>query len=213
MAKKQFKCPNCGAAGTITIDPILHVSKDPDAKARVLCGEYFQWECPQCAKQYLIDDVFLYYDDLKGLMVYYVPGHKKPTLPVPTLIRTKDDFDWHGSTLRVTSRFLDLAEKIRIFDAGLDDRVVEAVKFYCNVNFEKAGQTAHNILFEELDADDTLFFSVYHGDNCTGLPVPMAGYLRAQSDFARFFDAMPDDQFVMVDQHWLTQLLSNSQDA
>ena len=210
MATKQFECPNCGISGTMTIDPIVRVSKDSAAKARVLSGEYFEWECPQCGKRYLLDDVFLYYDDHTGFMVYYVPGYKEATLPVPTLIRTKDGFDWRGSTLRVTSRFLDLAEKLRIFGAGLDDRVIEAVKFYCNINYQNADQPVRNILFEELDDDGTLFFSVYSGDDCIGLPVPMDMYLRVQTDLAPLFGVLPEDAFIMIDQRWLTDLLSDN---
>ena len=209
MATKHFECPNCNAPGEITISPIVRVSETPEAKARVLCGTYFEWECPSCGRRYLFDDVFLYYDDIKNFMVYYVPGFKNKALPVPTLIRTKDGFDWRSSTLRVTARFLDLAEKIRILDAGFDDRVVEAVKYYCHVNFAKTEQPAQDILFEELDEDGTLFFSVYRGDNCIGLPVPMDMHQRVKADLANLIDTPPEDMFIMVDQRWLADILGD----
>ena len=213
MATKRLKCPNCNTSGTMTIDSIVRVSRNLDAKAHILCGEYFEWECPQCGKRYLFDDVFLYYDDTKGFMVYYVPGFKNNSLPVPTLIRTKDGFDWRDSTLRVTARFLDLAEKIRIFDAGLDDRVIEAVKFFCYVNYENAKQPVRDILFEELGDDDTLFFSVYQDTDCIGLPVPMNAYTQTQSNLSGLFNAPPEDVFILVDQQWLTGMLGSGDDA
>ena len=213
MTKKQFECPNCSAPGATDIDTIVRISKAPEARARVLSGEYFEWECESCRRRYLIDDVFLYYDDAKKFMVYYVPGYKKHTLSIPTLIQTKEGFDTDGSTLRVTNRFLDLAEKIRIFEAGLDDRVIEAVKFYCIVNYSSAGRTVNDILFEELDDENMLFFSVYDNNDCTGLPVPIEAYLRAQSDLAPFFDPPPKDAFVMVDQSWLTDILRHKSNA
>ncbi len=210
MAEKRFECPNCGEPGAVKIDAIIRVSQNPGARDRVLCGAYFEWTCPKCDRQFLLDDVFLYYDDTRQFMIYYVPGYKETALPVPTLIRTKDGFDYKNSTLRVTTRFLDLAEKIRIFEAGLDDRLVEAVKLYCGINIAKAGQPADDILFEEKDDDDTLFFSVYRSGECMGLPVPIEGYLRVQSDLAPLLDPPPKDAFILVDQRWLSDILGRS---
>ena len=210
MAEKRFECPNCAVPGIVNIDSIIRISEDPEVRDRVLCGAYFEWTCPECSKQFLIDDVFLYYDDTRQFMIYYVPGYKDTALPVPTLIRTEDGFDYKNSTLRVTSRFLDFAEKIRIFEAGLDDRLVEAVKLYCGVNIAQAGEPADDILFEEIDEDGTLFFSVYRDGECIGLPVPAEGYLRVQSDLAPLFDPPPKDAFIMVDQHWLADALDHS---
>jgi predicted RNA-binding Zn-ribbon protein involved in translation (DUF1610 family) len=207
VAEKRFECPNCAAPGVVQIDSIVRLSENPQTRDRVLCGVYFEWICPQCGGQFLIDDVFLYYDDIRQFMIYYVPGYKEASLPVPTLIRAKDGFDSEHSTLRVTARFLDLAEKIRIFEAGLDDRLVEAVKMYCSINIAKTGDAADDILFEEKDEDDTLFFSVYRNGECIGLPVPMEGYWRVQSDLAPLFDSPPKEAFIMIDQHWLADVL------
>jgi hypothetical protein len=209
VAEKRFECPNCAAPGVVKIESIVRISENPEVRDRVLCGAYFEWTCPQCSRQFLIDDVFLYYDDTKQFMIYYVPGYNKSSLPVPTLIRTKDGFDFENSTLRVTARFLDLAEKIRIFEAGLDDRLVEAVKMYCGINIAQSGAPADDILFEEIDEDGTLFFSVYRDGECTGLPVLAEGYLRVQSDLAPLFDPPPKDAFIIVDQHWLTDTLGH----
>ena len=209
MAEKRFECPNCAAPGVVEIDSIVRVSTNPEVRDRVLCGAYFEWTCPECGKQFLIDDVFLYCDDIRRFMIYYVPGYKEAALPVPTLIRTEDGFDYENSTLRVTSQYLDLAEKIRIFEAGLDDRLVEAVKLYCDVNIAQSGAPADDILFEEIDEDGTLFFSVYREGECTGLPVLAEGYLRVQLDLAPLFDPPPRDAFIMVDQHWLTDTLGD----
>ena len=202
---KYFECPNCNTAGTSELASTVSVSKDPAIKERILSGEYFVWECPSCQHQFLIDDVFLYNDDINGLMVYYVPGFKKPTLGIPTLLKTKDGFDTENSVLRVTAHFLDLAEKIRIFDAGLDDQAVEMVKFYLAVYFKEQEKDIENILFEAAD-EENLHFTVFQKDGRFHIEIPLDGYKRAKDDIARLAGEAEEKAFLMIDQDWIARI-------
>lgn len=205
---KRFECPACGAPGQHEMPGRVCLSQCGGAKDDILSGAYFEWACPACGKRFFVDDVFLYNDDEKKFMVYLVPGCDEQTLPVPTVIKTDARYDTAGSVLRVTAGFVDFTEKIRILEAGLSDRVVEAVKaIYASVHRDTWQEDVYNILFESVGEDGALNFDVFLEKDDFSFGVPRHIYDKTLADFAFLGDTPEGGAFLLIDQSWLNKRL------
>ena len=205
---KQFECPECQAPGQHSMEKRVCITKDPELKDDILSGSYFEWVCPGCSRHFFVDDVFLYNDDQHKFMVYLVPGYDEDTLPVPTLLKTDEDYDTAHSILRVTAGFVDFAEKIRILESGLDDRVIEAVKaIYASVHKDTWIEDVYNIIFEGIGDNGELNFDVFLEKDDFSFGVPRDIYEKTLADFSFLREQKEGEAFLMIDQDWLNKRL------
>lgn len=208
---KQFECPECQTSGQHTMEKRVCISKTPQLKEDILSGSYFEWVCPGCAKRFFMDDVFLYNDDENKFMVYLVPGYDEETLPVPTLLKTDSQYDTSSSTLRVTASFIDFTEKIRVLEAGLNDRIVEAIKaLYASVHSDTWGEPVYNILFEGVGENGELNFDVFLEKDDFSFGVPREVYDKTLNDFSFLCDQEEGKEFALINQNWLNRKLGTA---
>lgn len=204
----QMKCPGCGYEGEKGIKNRFCTSLDKQVKEKILSGEFFEWECPGCNARYFVKTPFLYNDDENRFMVYYIPDFKDRSYKVPTVIKTLKEYDTSVSSLRIAANFVDFIEKIRIFESELDDRVIEAVKLlYTNMYEQDTSKKIFNIIFESFQNKE-LHFGVYLKDEDFEAVLPESVYEQAIVDFLPFFGLEPDDEFIVVDQEWLYDVLT-----
>ena len=113
----EEKCGRCGKLHRMEFEGSVDALASPEAKEKVKSGEYFVWRCPECGCVNLVHGPFLYHDPQERLMILLTDAPVKAKgLP-------------EGYTGRIVSSAGDLIEKIKIFDAGLDDVAVEMCKF------------------------------------------------------------------------------------
>ena len=118
MSNLTEKCRVCGEQHTISFDNIINAGGHPELKEKVSSGEYFTWECPHCGAKNIIGGVpCLYHDSSEHLMVVLAGGVLKI-----------DDVP-EGYTCRIVDSVGELIEKVKIFNAGLDDAVMELCKY------------------------------------------------------------------------------------
>jgi hypothetical protein len=116
-------CPGCGALGPVTLPSFVDVGADPSQKELLTSGKLLAFTCPHCSRVTRIAHPLLYVDPARGLAVQLLP---------------EGDFDGAAAltklaavTIRETRLVRDgnaLIEKVRVFEAGLDDRVIEVQK-------------------------------------------------------------------------------------
>lgn len=203
MNEKKIECPACHACGTYSIPPMADVSADPQIKKRLLDGSFFEWTCPACSRRFFVDEVLLCCNPDGGYCVYLVPGYQDSTLPVPTVYKSRCK-----GTLRVTPSYIEFAEKLRILDAKLDDRIIEAMKTVYATICQQTGQdTVYNMIFEEIRPDGRLGFAVLRKDDDTTVDIPAEAYEHAQADFDKLLPKGDETAFLKVDQEWLATSL------
>ena len=124
----KFKCASCGESVDVTVWHTIDVATTPELKEQVLDTDVMSFVCPKCGyvteAQYelLYQDlahacmIWLNYPDEQGNLTF-----KRAALDVP-----KDAP--RNLRLRLVTDANRLAEKIRVFDDGLDDRAVELMK-------------------------------------------------------------------------------------
>ncbi len=113
----EEKCSRCGSVRRMTFVGSVDTSASPELKEKVKSGEHFVWTCPDCGCVNLLHRPFLYHDPGERLMILLTDSDLRAEgLP-------------EGYTGRIVRSTGELIEKIRIFDSGLDDVVMEMCKY------------------------------------------------------------------------------------
>ena len=139
-------CPKCQKAGIFTVWDSINTKLDPDMKDRVKSQEAFCYHCPHCGTDVHVDYGFLYHDMDHHFMVFYAPTDKDQENADRDMadgqVQFKAMVDTAGYVMRLVRTKADLLEKIAIFEAGLDDRLMELTKAAALAH-EKSGQQAY----------------------------------------------------------------------
>ena len=136
--KEEIQCPVCGTTGEFEMWKSVNTVLNPEKKEQLLSGSLFQYVCPHCGKSYNIDYPMLYHQMEDQIMIYYVVQEEDIQMVEEQF---RGDFgsaeskltkvlkkDMDSYLYRIVGSQRELMEKIRIFDAGKDDRIVELVK-------------------------------------------------------------------------------------
>ncbi|MGA2612948.1 MAG: CpXC domain-containing protein [Spirochaetia bacterium] len=97
---------------------------EPDVEKQIESGDFMALTCPNCGKR--LTPEFPFRLSLRGGRgeLIMIPGKD-----MNGLIRGKLDYDI-GRPFRVVVGFPEMAEKLYILEAGLDDRIIEIMKYY-----------------------------------------------------------------------------------
>lgn len=72
-AQQLLNCPNCGTQFPARIEQIIDLRQNPDAKFRLLSGQFNVVECPQCHNGIQVAAPLAYHDPEKELLLVHVP--------------------------------------------------------------------------------------------------------------------------------------------
>lgn len=126
----KLTCGPCKTEHDFTAWKSINVTVDPAKKAELLSGSLLRFTCPQCSWTAQVTYPILYHDMKAKFMVWLVGEQPKiDSYPI-------DRFG--GYQFRFVSSTIELVEKIFIFDAGLDDRAVEAFKMLLMAQLQKS---------------------------------------------------------------------------
>ena len=207
--KMTVTCPACGAKGEASAWQTLNTALEPEAKTALLRGTLFQYKCPSCGAVSLLKYGMLYHDAEHHAMIYSVPENE--AAEAMEEIRGAESLNdltaAAGRKLvkRVVTDPNALREKAAIFDAGLDDRVIELVKLFSGANAVRRDP--------EIEIEDVFFLADKDGyllEFISNPPltarIPQELYDRVQSDFQAQLDAAGNDELV-IDRRWAMRLL------
>lgn len=128
-------CPSCGREQEFIAWDSLNVTLDPEARGQLLRGELTRFRCAHCGWSGDVLYPLLYHDMEQRLMIYLLPeGGDLGPIPAPPFAPMQD-----YRFRRVRTRN-ELREKILLFDAGLDDRLLECLKHTLRVQMARRGQ-------------------------------------------------------------------------
>ena len=120
LKKSTVACPKCGNMMQFGKFDSVTTTLNPEVKQRILSGEFGKVVCDKCGAISYVQYNFLFHDPEKAYMIAVGSDFSDTmkTMPVPENYR-----------FRLVRDYLELGEKIRIFDTGLDDVVIEGVKW------------------------------------------------------------------------------------
>lgn len=212
--REQVVCDRCGASNTIDVFHSVNVTVDPDLKPRFLAGELTRTACTGCGLESELIYDLLYHDMEQRLLLYRCPPRPGNLRPDPNgnpgfdLLGTMPDY-----VRRVVPNTRQLIEKVRIFDASLDDHAVEITKA---LMLERAGHPDEaSLLFDRFDespADDPaiLLVDITNNGNWVHLHVPWSVYSSIQELFGRRVlepGHRGSSEWVYIDRTWALSII------
>ncbi len=149
ISEIPLKCTNCLNSNNVRIHTMINTGSEPEMKAKVLDGSAFLWDCPHCGKSNLIDSPTVYIDPQEKLIV--ICSKEGLSVEIP------EDGPYAGFSIRQADSIGALIELVKIFDAGLDDEVLNLCKQVTRMEM-KADEL--NLRFVRLEgADNEIIFT------------------------------------------------------
>lgn len=212
IEESSVTCQGCGSAHIIQTHGSINVSETPSIKAKVRDGSLFVWECPSCGRRNLAKYQTLYHDPAQKLMIWLIPDEAKAAALESAMDKIASDDGLSEYTLRRVSDVSSLMEKTAIFDAGLDDCVVEICKWVTKMEMaEKDKSNSSSLLGTTMR-----FYGLQGADNEILLSFPLGGQIHSVTigfnvyeDCAGIFQRNPHMRpapgFAKIDSAWLGQ--------
>jgi Zn ribbon nucleic-acid-binding protein len=166
-SKYPIVCPKCGNQEKVDLYDAINLADDPKLKKALLANKINAVECGKCGFSYRIDKNLLYHDPEKMLMIYlldcpwdeYEAAQTEFLETVKTLSQALPD-DVTPPQVHLVINRSELIERIFLHEAGLNERIIEYIKFQIYTrNSETADPEQKILLFNAQDstADDLCF--------------------------------------------------------
>ena len=134
-----IECPDCGQKVKHVMMDALDSNEHAYYKQRLFNGTLFEFKCEKCGYKMDLANNMVYRDSKHNVLIYMVNGDEADG--VYTALRLTDaltgnneDYELQKMRKRIVTCPHQLREKVLIFDNGIDDRVIELVKFFCIEN-------------------------------------------------------------------------------
>jgi len=114
----------CDAVFDAEVPDSADLEAEPEVEKQIETGDFMVVTCPQCGKRLTPEFPFRLTLRAGQGVLLLVPEKDRNAL-----LRGKLDYEI-GNPFRVVVGFPELAEKLHILEAGLDDRVIEIMKYY-----------------------------------------------------------------------------------
>lgn len=167
---EKVTCPSCHHEGDFELWDSINTALDPEMKEKVLNQSIFLYTCPSCGETFRLNYSTLYHQMEDLVMIYLVPESEvKKTYEIFYEKNALADYRTEKYLYRIVTSANQLVEKIQIFDAGKDDRVMELVKLLATDSILKKDP---DIEFDELrfavDDDGTNILVIINKGEITG---------------------------------------------
>ncbi len=135
-------CPKCGKESEFTIWRSINTTLDPEMKSAVRDKSAFQFKCPHCGHTANVDYPFLYHQMEDQIMIHYA-ATDEDVQEIYKFYTGETDVDMLKDIIkdkylrRIVRSQNQLLEKLAIFDAQMDDRIVEICKVFMMAGFLK----------------------------------------------------------------------------
>ena len=125
-------CPNCGKESKFEMWISVNTQQHPEMKQAVRDRSAFVFKCPECGVETPVDYAFLYHDPDQQVMIHYVTDDAQAKKLHEVLSDNENakvlGIKNAGYIIRIVRSANQLADKLAVFDAQLDDRIVEVYK-------------------------------------------------------------------------------------
>ncbi len=210
--KTSAKCSSCGNIHEITFYNGINTREEPELKDKVKDGSLFLWECPHCGKTNLVSGQVIYHDPDEKLMFWLLPPGSVPEDKVAiienSLLEASQTLE--GYTFRRVDDAGSLIEKVNIFDSGLDDTVIEIVKYVTKMEMAQKGG-GHDLsdtsfkFFRIEGPDHELTFTYPEAGQMQGVQIGFNVYEDCAGILRRNPSINPSGGFPRIDQAWISR--------
>jgi hypothetical protein len=207
--QNNITCRQCGWQQDFTVWESLNVTMHPERKGELLRGELTRFTCSKCGWATEVVYPLLYHDMEAKLMFWLVPSGDKQNAENFPFRKMMRDYRF-----RFVSNRNELLEKILIFEAELDDRVLECLKLLVLSNSAKDTDPTQGPLFfaamnDEPGQSRRIYFDYFTADGSKGVGVPFAAYDGILKELSKVLSPVEEErnQWLRVDAGYARQLM------
>lgn len=217
---QNIACMECKKEGAFDFYGHIDAASDSALKALVKNYELFKFTCPHCGSEQFVNYSFIYQDSEQGILLYHLQSPEEINEARAALSQEGEPkASSEGQYRRLVVGPDALVEKIRIFEAGYDDRVIELYKIFLYGQLrdqlsEAAGGDAVEAVFVDAHLDGSLHF-VFVGEGRAIGEIPLSPEVYAQiaSDYKSSLEQFTQEE-LLIDQDWAFEFLGRmAQDA
>lgn len=221
----SVKCPKCGCTLEAEMWRSANVTLNPEFKGQILDGTFGEVICRNCGEPAHIMYPFWYHDMKLERMVYVLASQgedsreqieKIESLPQQLGVNTFSDMLKDASyEFRIVSNLDALKEKILIWDAGLDDCIVEVAKAFTllmareQVDLEKV----QDIFFYDGNEGGPEFQLYFKNGEYGYTAFPQETYDMVRKDFAEIIERHKTNRPQKIDLEWGFQVVEDILDS
>lgn len=210
-SSRPTQCPHCGYDNHVETYESIN-SHDRQLREKLVSGALWTWRCAKCMRDTELLYPVLYHDMRSWCLIYYLdrqmtddPRVIEKMVPAADQLTALRRFNLNYR-FRLCRSLEDLIEKVRILDAGLDDRAVEYVK-------SRHSGVPLKTRFERLvDGEPKrLEFSITARSPCGPrtevIPMAYSAYVDALANINERMGGEPDvaSGFIIVDQSYIEE--------
>ncbi len=170
MQLYPISCPECGHHQDVTLYDSINVSEAPELRDDLLANRINAVTCESCGFSFRVDKPLLYSDPSQSIMIYWIPT-EGTTLETSQEELFRDSITQLGESMpddldapeiHLVLQRTELVERIFLLEAGLDERIIEYIKYTVYTrNIEQVEPDTKNLLFNAEDStDERLLFVV-----------------------------------------------------
>lgn len=215
--KQKISCSNCGAEGEFTLWRSINTVLDPEMKAKVRDRTAFDYTCPVCGRTFNIDHEFLYHQMDDRIMIQYCQTEES----LNNVMKFMTEFEASGDAMlrgmldegyiyRVVTDRNQLLEKLKIFDAGLDDRIIELTKAIYHVGLIKDPDAAElgELLWDQRGDESILVLFKKDGGILGTMKFDEDILKKISDEFAGILPPIREDKTKLIDFRWALEQFS-----
>ncbi len=196
---EKVTCPSCHHEGDFEVWDSINTVLDPEMKEKVLNQSIFLYTCPNCGETFRLNYPTLYHQMEDLVIIYLVPESEvEKTYEMFYGENALADYRTEKYLNRIVTSANQLIEKIKIFDAGKDDRIIELVKLLVGYSILKNNPA---IDFDELrfavDDDGTNILVIINKGEITGA-VDIENMYEFASSHCDDFKDLRDDEDIVI---------------
>lgn len=202
---RKIRCPKCGSESDFEIYNSINTGVDPELKEKVMDGSVFLFKCPECGHEGYIVYPCLYQQTEDSLMIYLVKEsdveEAREAFEKGAGVLAEAASELEGYSLRIVTTQNGLREKINIFDAGRDDRVIELIKLFYFVKFKEKmpDKEFEELLYDDQGEEAGVLFFMNEGQVIGTVAVPGGMYNEIEDKVRNWDDEYKDDPVIDLD--------------
>jgi len=165
----SIRCPQCDHSQSVELYESIHVAQEPTLKTALLENHLNRVQCEQCDANFRIDKPVLYHDTDRNILIHWMPDvacSRDEILDefdqAMEELRSALPADVETPRVRLVFTRLELVELMFMIEAGMDERVVESIKYSIHLqNMKRLPPTEKQLLLDVQDSTtEELLFAV-----------------------------------------------------
>ena len=134
--KANFKCEKCGNIQDVNIFPYINFNENPEYYALVKELDVFKIICDKCNTDAIVKYDALYLNEKEKYFIYLLTDkdlvqkfRHQITYFIETVLNKDEKYNFDEFKTRLVFNTNQLVEKLAIFEIGLNDKVIEIIKY------------------------------------------------------------------------------------